>query len=49
MGWSAVKMIIQRFPEVRTVFIETYTLRHPDKVTAPPRIVEPLRRFSNIL
>lgn len=44
LKWSNVQIIIYRHRQARSVFIETYHLRHPDKEGPPSKIIHPLNQ-----
>jgi transposase len=42
VSWSCVQAIIYRYRIARSVFIETYRLRHPKQSGPPQKIILPL-------
>lgn len=46
LTWACVQQITSRHREVRCVYIETYSLRHPQQSNPPRKILNPLERLQ---
>lgn len=48
VSWSCVRLIISRHRQVRMTYIETYTLRHPQRSGPPLKITTPLKHVGQL-
>jgi len=46
--WQCVQKIIIRHQLVRMTYIETYSLRHPQRAGPPQKIVRPLKQANQL-
>ena len=46
--WQCVQKIIIRHQMVRMTYIETYSLRHPQRAGPPQKIVRPLKQVNQL-
>lgn len=42
VSWACVQQVIIRHRQVRTTYIQTYSLRHPQRPGPPEKILKPL-------
>jgi hypothetical protein len=49
LSWACVNQIINRHRTVRMTYVETYSLRHPQRSEPPEKIMRPLIRQANEL
>lgn len=49
ISWACVNQIINRHRTVRMTYVETYSLRHPQRSEPPEKIIRPLIRQANQL
>ncbi len=48
VSWSCVQQIIYRHRQVRLIYVETYSLRHPRREGPPNKIVLPLNQANQL-